>query len=145
MCNFSVFFTIIRLHFTDLRLKEENTAAGALVTSDLIGRPEDILDTWGPGYYISVHSPTSPVPLRGICVAGGTIMATKEKSYHWFRTTVPNVPSDGTFYKDTQLRISARVSVNRDCNFDEDKRWQGSDPVLEHLGVSEERWELAQL
>ncbi|KAK8218246.1 hypothetical protein IWZ01DRAFT_492415 [Phyllosticta capitalensis] len=121
---------------------------------NLFAAPEDILDTWGPGCYMTTCSGmdelSRPV-ISGIRIGGGTIMASKERSdlYHFYPTTafcMDGAPEQ-TMEQSKRIligAIGAPLLVNDFCSNDENLRYLQCDPYLANLGTHPLFWEASQ-
>ncbi|KAF2146334.1 uncharacterized protein K452DRAFT_109119 [Aplosporella prunicola CBS 121167] len=119
----------------------------AKLACGLIGCPEDILDTWGPGCYVSTKDHLAQdEQLCAIRIGGGTIMASngKERKYHWFPSATISPDPKATFGKCIKIQIGAGVEANDDCRYNEKIRLTFSEPFLENLGTVQSGWEIQQ-
>ncbi|KAK8218528.1 hypothetical protein IWZ01DRAFT_493227 [Phyllosticta capitalensis] len=115
----------------------------------LSGTPEDILDTWGPGCFLTVPGKEDTEELLGIRIKGGTIMASKEDPTicHWFPTTFLQL-SDHPFKKSGRVTVGAPPGsltvIRTSCHKNEEDFFDQYESILDQLGTYAGHWEVVQ-
>ncbi|KAF4964873.1 hypothetical protein FSARC_7265 [Fusarium sarcochroum] len=104
---------------------------------DVQARPEDILDTWGPGELIS--RPTSPGMLLAIKVGDGYIRPSQWNQdetvkYHWDHSFASTSNPFRLDLKD-EILIGSLVVPNSGCMNDEKRCWKASSHRFNELGT----------
>ncbi|KAK6538266.1 hypothetical protein TWF694_011145 [Orbilia ellipsospora] len=109
---------------------------------DLCASPDDILDTWGPGNFISQGDKLS----RWICaikIFGGYIYRSNDGNpplFHWSASIgLADIPPT-SFHPGTRIRIGAPVEVNSTCTIDMAEGWERSKCAFENIGVHGDYW-----
>ena len=108
---------------------------------DVLTRPEDFLDTWGPGYF--VYSRENPKNIHAIAVGGGfvTLVDRENSRFHWAKGQLSENTSWAAFEMHTIMKIGTGVNVNERCRIDEAVCRRSSFSALEPLGTQEVFWE----
>lgn len=113
------------------------------------GTPEDILDTWGPGCFLTVPGKEDTEDLLGIRIKGGTIMTSKEDPTicHWFPTTFLQL-SDHPFKKSGRVTVGAPPGsltvIRTSCHKNEEDFFDQYESILDQLGTHAGHWEVIQ-
>ncbi|KAK3365018.1 hypothetical protein B0T24DRAFT_598336 [Lasiosphaeria ovina] len=112
---------------------------------DLKASPEDLLDTWGPGEFIT---PTHDMDnLYAISLGGGLIMPTskaKDAVLHWSRASKLDTLSASTFPRREKLIVGARVSANHKCEAGPQRQLRMACSLLEEMGTFPGYWEVSE-
>ncbi|KAF5585638.1 ankyrin 3 [Fusarium pseudocircinatum] len=116
---------------------------------DLKARPEDLLDTWGPGDFIMPKD--DPENLHAISIGGGLITSALAQtgSYHlpnlhWSPASECNATYSSTFPRNKKMVIGSRVSINQACKVTPKKQVQMAVPWLKELGTFPSYWEVSE-
>ncbi|KAB8074376.1 hypothetical protein BDV29DRAFT_201385 [Aspergillus leporis] len=108
---------------------------------DILGRAEDVLDTWGPGNFVfrrDMRGP--PVAMK---LGDGFIFANKSGKCHWARGMDDVTDLDYINLKEPLL-IGAFVTTNINCRLVKAECWRESSHVLEYLGTMPSSWAKSQ-
>lgn len=116
---------------------------------DLVVRPVDLLDTWGPGEFLAPAD--DPENLYAISMGGGMITAAGDKCdngrplLHWSREPrLSKVPTT-TFGRGEKVTIGAtKVSSNPGCVADPQAQLRKAFALLEELGTFPSYWEVSE-
>lgn len=132
------------LAFSSVAKSEKLNRKSGTSRFDVLANAEDLLDTWGPGYF--VHSKANPSKIHAIALGGGFVfLADSETShFHWTKGKLPESALQATFEPHTMMRIGAPVRVNVNCSTDEAACRESSCYALEPLGTNECFWELQE-
>ena len=86
---------------------------------DVLANAEDLLDTWGPGYF--VHNKANPAKIHAIAIGDGFVFPVDDETsrFHWAKGAISENVSQAAFEPYTLMRIGAAVSINNDCCIDE--------------------------
>ncbi|KAK8256564.1 hypothetical protein IWZ00DRAFT_169250 [Phyllosticta capitalensis] len=114
----------------------------------LLGTPEDILDTWGPGCYVTAPPEIDGDPNEDICgvrIAGGTIAESDHRGIcHFYPAT--NIRASGisprTIRQNEQVLI--RASLNSRCDSTARMYDGQKNHILNKLGTHSGGWEVTQ-
>ncbi|KAL1393841.1 hypothetical protein HDK64DRAFT_12242 [Phyllosticta capitalensis] len=114
---------------------------------NLLATPENILDTWGPGCYITAPSKIGGGPtqdIRGVRVAGGTISESADRSdlFHFYPATNIRLVSSRTIHQDERIFIGA--SINSGCDSTMQMYHSQMAHNLNKLGTFSGGWEVSQ-
>ncbi|KAK6349222.1 hypothetical protein TWF730_009974 [Orbilia blumenaviensis] len=113
-------------------------------TFDILTTSEDLLDTWGPGEFITDNSVRTS--LFAIRIYGGIIYRPDDTSmFHWSNTISLDSIKPVPFRPGTKIRIGSPVQVNENCIIDEDQCFKASSSALQNLGVYPIRWEFDEI
>lgn len=112
---------------------------------DLLINSEDLIDMWGPGWFIksSVDSQFA----FAIRIGGGVIFCLdrRDKRFHWSRDELPDT---NDYYHEfdmtTKIRIGASAVVNTQCPLDEGEYRSQLLPSLRPLGTYQSSWSLKE-
>lgn len=105
---------------------------------NILGRAEDIIDTWGPGHLIFPRKPS--VPPVAIKIGDGFIFVIEHGKYHWAQE-MEEMMMAGSIDLQQPLLIGVLVGVNDTCHLDETLCRSTSASALEHLGTFRSSWE----
>lgn len=108
---------------------------------DILGRAEDVLDTWGPGNFVFRRDMRGP-PVA-IKLGDGFIFANKSGKCHWARGMDDVTDLDYINLKEPLL-IGAFVTTNTNCRLVKAECWRESSHVLEYLGTMPSSWAKSQ-
>ncbi|KAI4262154.1 MAG: hypothetical protein L6R42_002662 [Xanthoria sp. 1 TBL-2021] len=108
---------------------------------DVQSNAEDILDTWGPGYF--VYNKADPSRIHGIALGGGFVFLANSTTsgFHWSKGRLSEAASQASFDHSTVMRIGSPIRVNGNCGIDEAACRGSSCCALEQLGTKEIFWE----
>ena len=108
---------------------------------DIIASAEDLLDTWGPGYFI--HDSANHNQIHAIALGGGfvSLVDSNTSRFHWVKGKLLESASWAAFQPYTVMRIDTAVSINGNCCIDEAVYRESSFCALEPLGTHEIFWE----
>ncbi|KAF5599871.1 ankyrin 3 [Fusarium pseudoanthophilum] len=116
---------------------------------DLKARPEDLLDTWGPGDFIVPKDDQEN--LHAISIGGGLITSasTEVESQqlpvlHWSRESGDKTEVTSTFPRHEKMVIGSRVSINQTCRITSQEQVRKSIPWLKELGTFPSYWEVSE-
>lgn len=114
---------------------------------DLFARPEDILDTWGPGDMVA--SIVDPDVLFSVSVGGGIISAVEPRrpaklQLHWSRNLMPSKDLPSPFNRKAKVRIGATIIENTNCQANSRAQLKNAVVMLEEMGTFPSYWELAE-
>ena len=111
---------------------------------DVLATAEDLLDTWGPGYFI--HNKTDPSKIHAVAISDGfvSLVDSKTSRFHWAKGTLPESASQVAFEPYAVMRIGAAVSINNNCCIDEASYRESAFCALEPLGTHEAFWEVQE-
>ncbi|KAK8255069.1 hypothetical protein HDK77DRAFT_433819 [Phyllosticta capitalensis] len=116
---------------------------------NLSGTLEDILDTWGPGCFLTIPGRETSGEVLGVRVKGGTIMASRDDPdlCHWFPTTFLQ-PSDRILKKFDRVTVGAPsgspTTVKTSCHKKEEDFFDQYESILDQLGTHAGHWEVIQ-
>jgi hypothetical protein len=135
------------------------TSAGSFAKNskhDLLGKTDDIVDTWGMSQLLLDLNPTDGRFIRAVEIEGGVIVPRsrsggnvreelKNPLFHWKRGQATEDDMRVSFSPLTKLRIGA-ASTNLDCPVNCAKVWTQliSSGLIDPLGTSSESWELGE-
>ena len=110
---------------------------------DLSATPEDLVDTWSPGYFL--YGGVDYEKLQAIAIQGGWIypVAGNRERMHWSKSRVDFNANTASFLRTERIVIGADVTVNRHCTRPKNNL-EPYQPYLENLGTSPEHWKLIQ-
>lgn len=108
---------------------------------DILGRAEDVLDTWGPGNFVFRRDMRGP-PVA-IKIGDGFIFANKSGKCHWARG-MDDVTDLDYINLQEPLLIGAFVTTNTNCGLVKAECWKKSSHVLEYLGTMPSSWAKSQ-
>lgn len=110
---------------------------------DLLASPEDLMDTWGPGHFVTMALDASKNDIYAINIGGGTITRAEKESekFHWSSVVKSGEISTRPFSRRTKMLIGTSVTVNSNCHAADSERWHNSAQYLENLGTYLHRWE----
>lgn len=115
---------------------------------NVLASPEDVLDTWGPGYMLA--SADDPSTIYSIFVGSGII--TSRGSHHqspgtmrlhWSRNAHESSDPAIPFHRSTKAIIGATIFENTNCQLSAG-RLKDAIPFLEEMGTSPSYWEVAE-
>ncbi|KAK4213561.1 ankyrin 3 [Rhypophila decipiens] len=116
---------------------------------DLIASAEDIIDTWGPGTFVSVSS-EEPDMLLSIAVGNGTITSAPiqtdkipEQPLHWSRGSKQPRETE-PFHLRLKYRIGTTIIENTQCCANANTALLKAVPLLEDLDTFPSYWEIAE-
>ncbi|RGP75361.1 hypothetical protein FLONG3_5751 [Fusarium longipes] len=115
---------------------------------DLKARPEDLLDTWGPGEFIMSKDDSDS--LHAISIGGGLIIPNSQADkaklpvLHWSRTVNTDIKSTSLFPRHEKLLIGTRVTINKTCNVTTEEQIRVACPWLKDLGTFPSYWEVCE-
>ncbi|KAK8186209.1 hypothetical protein BC567DRAFT_215349 [Phyllosticta citribraziliensis] len=115
----------------------------------LLGLPEDILSTWGPGCYLTVPGREVEEELYAMRIKGGTIMASDgdESLFHWYPTICLQI-SDRRFHKGQEITIGARsgslTTIKENCPKIEREMFDQCNEIFNHFGTEPSHLELIE-
>ena len=121
---------------------------------DFRGRGVDLIDTWGPGLFISESGAPYGCRLHAIEIGGGVIRFVGSGStnnnpsnpvFHWSSRydSYRDMRSLQTFSSWDEIQIGA-VQINSSCPLDPEKSRKTSHHYLYNLGTGTDYWELAE-
>ncbi|KAL8944841.1 MAG: hypothetical protein Q9211_000448 [Gyalolechia sp. 1 TL-2023] len=127
--------------FSSGKTNRELRSEGETSRYDVITSAEDILDTWGPGYFI--YNKANPHMIHAIVISGGFLSLVDDETsrFHWTRGKLPKSASLAAFNFYAVMRIGTAVSINTTCCIDEAVYRKSSFCALEPLGTHECFWE----
>ncbi|KAI9697369.1 MAG: hypothetical protein M1836_004647 [Candelina mexicana] len=130
-----VFAFSIGTSYQELRLESRGSQY------DVLTNAEDLLDTWGPGYFI--YSKENPNKIHAVAIGGGfvSLIDSKTLRFHWAKGKLPVSASRAAFDPYTKMRIGTAVSINEECCIDEAVYRESSFCALKPLGTREVFWE----
>jgi hypothetical protein len=107
---------------------------------------EEIVDTWGPGYFIADGDAAFGERLYGLRIGGGIIkphhvLDTGERQFHWSPDVLTFEPGMENFDYREQILIGA-LTVNNACPMDEGKSRTMSMAFLANSGTESDVWDL---
>lgn len=113
---------------------------------DLLACPEDLVDTWGPGQFVSCTAEASPRNLTAIMIGGGTVKPTAdaEAMLHWSNDVEPRHDFSVRFSSTEKILIGGGVKVNTACQQSKSERWSSFIGSLENLGTSSDYWQFTE-
>lgn len=113
---------------------------------DILASPEDLMDTWGPGHFITTTLNTSEDDIYAIIIGGGTIAKTENDSekFHWSLAVRFADASIMPFNRRLKILIGTSITVNPNCRAAESERWHDSAQYLENLGTFPYCWETVE-
>lgn len=120
--------------------KEQNTY-------DLLATPEDLMDTWGPGQFVTSGSAPNGrgLLLSCILIGGGMIKATASDHnsvLHWNSdVTLPYGMLHGHFNSKDKVLIGGVVEVNKHCRTNHIERWSSFMGSLQNLATTAPYWQ----
>ncbi|PNP85128.1 hypothetical protein FNYG_01653 [Fusarium nygamai] len=114
---------------------------------DLVAYPEDLLDTWGPGDFITPNNGSES--LHAISIGGGFIMPTSTEKHqspalHWSRASEVNKLLSSTFPRHEKMLIGSKVLINQACIVTPQQQVQMAIPWLKELGTFPSYWEVSE-
>lgn len=109
---------------------------------DLLASPVDLVDTWGPGKFLTSDSEFSLEKLTCILIGGGVIHPTAKdtKILHWSRGIESSFDNSVFFNSTDKCLISGGVVVNPNCQASRGERWSSFLASLKTLGTSPDYW-----
>lgn len=134
------------------------TSAASQITPDLAVdfrcRGVDLIDTWGPGLFVSRAGAPYGSQLHAIEIGGGVIKPVRSDTldhdltkplYHWFSqfNSYNDMRRLPTFSSWDEIQIGA-MNIQSACPLDSEKCRKGSQQFLCNLGTQANYWELAE-
>jgi hypothetical protein len=116
---------------------------------DLLASPEDLMDTWGPGQFLTAPAKNGNPKIYAISIGGGTITVDPKSSHgnhwsgHWTPGTVSR-PFVESFNQHSKILIGTAVTTNEACPVDQHQRWMICSESLENLGTLEGTWDVSE-
>jgi hypothetical protein len=115
----------------------------------LSATPEEIIDTWGPGYLIMDTEAPYGERLYGVEIGGGIInpdqnLITGERQFHWSPDFRAFKPGDETFRYWEKILVGV-ITVNNTCPLDERRSRELSTSYLSNPGTEPVSWEVHQI
>lgn len=108
---------------------------------DILGRAEDILDTWGPGNLIFRESGSgAPVAIK---IGDGFVFARESGKCHWSQT-LPDIKALTSIDIELPLLIGSVVAINSACKHIEVESRLTAANLLEELGTTRSSWKKSQ-
>jgi hypothetical protein len=130
---------------------EPGKAGDILGSYDVLACPEDLVDTWGPGQFVtsSVEREAAMGKLTAIMIGGGVIKPTsatteRKKILHWSNEVNPHHDSPVRFIPTEKIIVSGVVEVNKTCRTKIDERWASFIASLENLGTTSSYWQFTE-
>jgi hypothetical protein len=113
---------------------------------DLLGSPEDIVDTWGPGKFVTSVAVTGMPSLTAIMIGGGVVEPTAENSkvLHWSSDIEPRHKFSMRFNSNEKVLIAGSVEVNSACQANKSESWTSFIGSLENLGTTPNYWQFME-
>ncbi|KAJ5936140.1 hypothetical protein N7454_005438 [Penicillium verhagenii] len=133
----------------DFESTNNETRAGSKFGSliprhDILGRIQDIIDTWGPANFVYERSPTDPIcPKVAIKIGDGFIFGSgQDQTYHWAKELDSTILRPLDF--ESTIRIGALAVINTECNHIEATCRAAVRGGLEYVGTSRSSWQRSQ-
>ncbi|KFY80888.1 hypothetical protein V499_00298 [Pseudogymnoascus sp. VKM F-103] len=113
---------------------------------DLLASPEDLVDTWGPGQFVTSSSTTRTHTLTAIMIGGGVVKPTAENNMvlHWSSNVEPRHKFSVHFSKTEKVLIAGGVKVNTACQSNKTEIWSSFIGSLENLGTAADYWQFTE-
>ena len=115
---------------------------------NLLASPEDLLDTWNPGYMIA--SIDDPDILYSVSVGGGMITSSNAQSessattqLHWSKNAPKDPGTTRSFHRKTKAMIGAAILENTACQ-SANAHLEACQPILEEMGTFPSYWEVTE-
>lgn len=82
---------------------------------DVLTNAEDLLDTWGPGYFVYNKENTNKI--HAVAIGGGfvSLVDNKTSRFHWAKGRLPENALQAAFGPYTTMRIGTAVRINEKC------------------------------
>ncbi|KAH7118224.1 hypothetical protein B0J13DRAFT_198848 [Dactylonectria estremocensis] len=111
---------------------------------DLLASFKDVIDTWGPGQFVLPIAQSKPSAVR---IRGGVIYVSDQdgKNFHWSRDATPDRFCQGELDPAVKIRIGSPVTVNVNCQLNEEKCRTDCSRFLRSLGTCSPAWVLEQM
>ncbi|KAH7310302.1 hypothetical protein BKA65DRAFT_165419 [Rhexocercosporidium sp. MPI-PUGE-AT-0058] len=130
---------------------ESGKAGDVLGSYDVLACPEDLVDTWGPGQFVtsSIEGEAVMGKLTAIMIGGGVIKPTsstteRKKILHWSNEVDPRHDSPVRFTPTEKIIVSGVVEVNKTCRSKIDERWASFIASLVNLGTTSSYWQFTE-
>jgi hypothetical protein len=113
---------------------------------DLLASPEDLVDTWGPGQFVTSSSEKGMPNLTAIAIGGGVVKPTaaNSKTLHWSSDIDPRHGFSIRFGSKEKVLIAGSVEVNVSCQANKSERWSSFIGSLENLGTTPDYWKFTE-
>ncbi|KAF2184514.1 hypothetical protein K469DRAFT_175914 [Zopfia rhizophila CBS 207.26] len=113
---------------------------------DLLASPEDLVDTWGPGQFVTCSSNAAMQDLTAIMIGGGVIKPTAENTgvLHWSNDVEPRHNFPVRLSSKEKVLIGGGVEVNHSCRASKTERWSSFIGSLENLGTTPDYWQFTE-
>lgn len=110
---------------------------------DLLANAEDLLDTWGPGYFV-VHEGRGTSLPSAIGLGGGIVWLSDPENhkFHWSQSVTQECLFHGVLEPRSKIVIRTLITVNDHCRINKEECWENSSTYLEPLGPYGTCWEL---
>ncbi|KFY16125.1 hypothetical protein V492_01542 [Pseudogymnoascus sp. VKM F-4246] len=112
---------------------------------NLLASPEDLVDTWGPGQFLTSSS-MAGTHLSSILIGGGVIKPTSENNLvlHWSGDVEPRHNFSVRFSKTKKALIAGGAAVNMTCKSNRKEIWASFIGSLENLGTTADYWQFTE-
>jgi hypothetical protein len=119
---------------------------GKQTSYDLLASPEDLVDTWGPGQFVTSGADEHMPNLSAVLIGGGVVkpVAEHSKNLHWSNDVDPRHSFSVRFLANEKTIISGVVKVNTKCQAKQSERWALFMSSLENLGTSPDYWQFTE-
>jgi hypothetical protein len=126
------------LVFGEGRAREQKTQG----SYDLLASPEALVDTWGPGQFVTSSTTAGTQNLTAIMIGGGVVKPTVEnnKVLHWSNDVEPRHKFSVHFSSTEKVLIAGGVQVNGACQANRTERWSSFIGSLKNLGTAAHYW-----
>ena len=113
---------------------------------DLLTTAEDLVDTWGPGKFLTNDPDNVRGKVASIMIGGGSVKPVAESTnvFHWSRDISPLHAFDARFDARTKLHIGQTVLENEHCTLVLGDRWPTFRERLEPLGTNPRYWSFTE-
>lgn len=103
---------------------------------DVCAKPEDILDTWGPGHFVCQRREQNvPVAIK---IGGGFIFPSRQNEngleYHWANSLSLSATPPALELQ-REITIGTIIHTNGNCSNDEERCWQAAGSSMNMLGT----------
>jgi len=120
--------------------------SGGPQSYDLLTTAEDLVDTWGPGNFVTNDPDNVRGRVASIMIGGGSVKPVAESTnvFHWSRDISPLHAFDARFDARTTIRIGQPVLETAHCTLVLRDEWPSFRERLEPLGTNSQYWSFTQ-
>ncbi|KAK5735047.1 MAPK-activated protein kinase Srk1, partial [Elasticomyces elasticus] len=113
---------------------------------NLFASPQDIIDTWGPGNFVVAPDINGEQKIVSILVGGGGISLAAEQHniYHWSSNLRKAFAREPTMRLTEKIVVAASISVNLNCDLEEEYCLKFCDEYRDPLGTFVPYWMLVE-